>query len=110
MVKNKGLSFIEFINGAPIDLLYLIRTEILKGFKLITHPLSSSLKPNFSPYKTVFLTLESENGVDDESLHIIEKAIEYTEDLMKNQGIPNWDKESLKDFQLVDLDLIKDLF
>ena len=109
MVYNRNLSYIEFVDGNPLELFEFIKIEVSKGFKLITHPLTSSLKPNFSPYKTVFLSSSPETSIDYESLHIIDKAIEYTSNLMKDHDIPNWDPESLEDFQLVDLDLIKHL-
>lgn len=109
MVHNKKTSIIEFVEGTPLDLFIIIKQEILKGYKLITHPLTSSLPPNVNPYKTIFLSLQSNKDVDVESLNIIENAIKYTESLMDNRSLPNWDEKSLEDFQLVDKDLIKHL-
>ncbi|WZL73709.1 GrdX family protein [Clostridiaceae bacterium 35-E11] len=109
MVYNQDLSFVEVVKGTPLDLFIVIKEEIAKGFRLITHPLTSSLAPNTSPYKTVFLSSGAATEIHMESLQIIEKAIAYTEDLMKNHPLPNWDDASRKDFQLVDLDLIKHL-
>ena len=109
MVYNKKPSIIEFVEGTPLDLFKVIKEEILKGYKLITHPLTSSLPPNTNPYKTVFLSLQFNKKIDIESLNIIENAIRYTESLMNNRPLPDWDKKSLEDFQLVDMDLIKHL-
>lgn len=109
MVYTKNTKDVEIIEGNPLDLFKITREEILKGYKLITHPLTSSLPPNVNPYKTLFLSLEIQIQVDIESLNIIEKAIKYTQNLIDNKPIPNWDEESLIDFQFVDLDLIKNL-
>lgn len=107
MVYNKQPSKIEFIEGTPFDLFKVVKEEILKGYRLITHPLTSSLPPNVNPYKTIFLSLESSKEIDVESLNIIENAINYTESLMDNKPLPDWDEKSLEDFQFVDTDLIK---
>lgn len=109
MVYKRNLSIIEVVEGTPLDLFRIIKDEIAKGFKLVTHPLTSSLAPNFSPYKTVFLSTDPSSEIDIESLKIIENAIVYTEDLMNSSSLPKWDDKSLEDFQFVDLDLIKHL-
>lgn len=109
LVYNKQPSIIEFVEGTPLDLFTVIKEEILKGYRLITHPLTSSLPPNVNPYKTIFLSLEFNKKTDMESLNIIENAINYTESLINNRPLPSWDKESLEDFQFVDADLIKHL-
>ena len=109
MIYDEKAVNMEFIEGTPLNLFKTIREQILKGYKLITHPLTSSLPPNVNPYKTVFLSLQAYKEIDVESFNIIEKSIEYTESLMENRPIPSWDEKSLKDFQLVDKDLIKHL-
>lgn len=109
MVYNRNLSIIETVDGTPLDLFKVIKVEIEKGFKLVTHPLTSSLAPNFSPYKTVFLSPDPSLEIDMESFNIIENSITYTENLMNSNPLPKWDDKSLEDFQFVDLDLIKHL-
>jgi len=109
MVYSKNLSNIEFIEGTPLDLFIAVKKEVLKGYRLVTHPLTSSLPPNINPYKTVFLSMEAYEEIDIDSLNIIENAIEYTESLMKNKPLPDWDERTLEDFQFVDKDLINNL-
>lgn len=108
MVYKKNLPFMEFVEGIPLDLFIIIKNEILKGHKLITHPLTSSLTPNYNPYKTVFLSRKRKYDIDIESLRIIDNAIKYTNDLIKNHHIPEWDEKSLEDFQIIDFDIIKE--
>ena len=107
MVINKNYPCIEGIEGDPLHVFRIIENEILKGCKLITHPLTGSIRPDISPYKTVIIS-NSIGNFDYEGLRIIENAIEYTENLYRNSPRPKWDKASLKDFQFVDYDLIKE--
>ncbi len=107
MVINKKCPYIEGIEGDPLYVFRTIENEILKGCKLITHPLTGSIRPDINPYKTVIIS-DPAGNFDYEGLRIIENAIEYTENLYNNSPRPKWDKASLKDFQLVDYDLIKE--
>ncbi|MEA4848083.1 MAG: GrdX family protein [Clostridiaceae bacterium] len=106
MVINKRCSYIEGIEGDPLYVFRAVKSEILKGCKLITHPLTGSIRPDISPYKTVMIS-DSTGNFDYEGLRIIENAIEYTESLYSNSLRHKWDEASLKDFQFVDYDLIK---
>lgn len=52
------------------------RNLVHKGHRLLTHPLSSSLKPGRIPYKTVVLTAEANKVVDLDSLNYMAAAID----------------------------------
>lgn len=109
MIIDKGYPNTVIISGATLQVLIAVKEEVLKGCKLITHPLTSSIRPDMSPYKTVIL---QDGGADlnHESLKIINSAIEYTKVLVNNQVRPYiWDEESLKDFQYIDYDIIRNL-
>jgi hypothetical protein len=96
---------VEFVDGDFVSVLTKVRDYIHKGHKLLTHPLSGSIKPNQTPYKTIMIS-ETVQGLDNESLMIIENAIIKTNDLLKIRK-PQWNEKILKDFQLIDYDLIK---
>ena len=96
---------VEFVDGDFVSVLTKVRDYIHKGHKLLTHPLSGSIKPNQTPYKTIMIS-ETAQGLDNESLMIIENAIIKTNDLLKIRK-PQWNEKILKDFQLIDYDLIK---
>lgn len=105
-IIEKGYTNTEVIDGTTLSVLIAAKDEILKGHKLVSHPLTSSIRPDVSPYKTILLNAKS-NEVDQESLKIINHAIEYTKELLNNNTNPyNWDKTSLEDFQFVDKDII----
>lgn len=80
-----------------------IRDLVHKSYRLLTHPLSGSVKPKETPYKSVMM--EKGDALDVNSLALIEKAVEACgkfED--RTHGYP---QEILEDFRLIDLELIK---
>ena len=46
-----------------LDVLEYVRDKIHKGHKLMTHPLSGSVKPNETPYKTIMIS-KDKNTMD----------------------------------------------
>jgi len=106
LIIKKGLMFIEAINGDTLSVLETVKKEITKGYKLITHPLTGSIRPDVNPYKTIIIS-QKKGEIDIESLNIIENALEYAYHLNLKKSIQVWDEKSLLDFQIVDYDLIK---
>lgn len=108
MVRDKAKSIkIVYVNGGFMDVLTLVRDHIHKGHRLITHPLSGSIKPNETPYKSVVIS-DKAMGLEVQSLTIIENAITKTRDLLQIRK-PQWEGPVLEDFQLIDYDLVKPL-
>lgn len=98
---------VEYINnGTQIDVLKKARDYVHLGYRLLTHPLMGSVKPNETPYRTICISKKREERVDFSSLDIIESAIATTEKFIKDFNTPNWSEKILLDFQVIDLDLI----
>lgn len=97
---------VEFIDAPQLDILKKVRDYIHKGNRLLTHPLMGSVKPNETPYRTVCVSIEVVNGVDLQSLEIIENSLATTEKFLKDFNTPQWSEKILADFQLIDSDLI----
>lgn len=88
-----------------LKILECCRDQIHLGKKLLTHPLTGSVKPNETPFKSVMLS--SDHGpLDMESLSIIENAIEVTKKFLNNHEVKNWPQKILDDFRLIDFGLI----
>lgn len=67
---------IKYIDSESMyDVFITARDLIHKGYKLLTHPMSSSLKANQTPYKSI-LMLKKNDGINFEDLQLIENAIE----------------------------------
>lgn len=100
-----GEATVVFIDGSYGDVLIKVRDLIHVNHKLLTHPLSGSVKPNETPYKSIALEVGSEFDMD--GLHLIEKAIETYNKLQKDSVTPNWIERVKEDFMVIDFELIK---
>lgn len=89
-----------------VELLKTARDRIHQGAVLLTHPLSGSIKPNETPFKSLLLQ-EGGKGLDTDSLQIIEDAIRLAERMIDQAGQRRWTDKIIADFQLIDYDLIR---
>ena len=92
---------VKFIDCALIDVLFCVRDYIHKGSLLLSHPLSGSVKPNETPYKSVLIS-DSSGEVDLRSLKTIEQCIIAVQKFEPNEIPQNY----LKDLQVVDYSII----
>ncbi|CAH2213436.1 GrdX family protein [Tepidibacter aestuarii] len=115
IITNNSLVYEKF--DEKIEIVYLsecsylktleyVRDMIHKGHKLLTHPLSGSLKPNETPFKSIAIGKKVEN-LDFEGLSIIENSIASAQKLIKGKPTPKYAERILEDFRLIDLSLIE---
>ncbi len=103
-----GQMEVDFVDSyGYFDVLDRIRKLVHKGWIIETHPLSGSVKPNETPYKSVILQ-KTEDGapLDFQSLQIVEKSIETYVKFAGTSALPMWSEKTLGDFQLIDKTLI----
>ncbi|MFV0440603.1 MAG: GrdX family protein [Lachnospirales bacterium] len=98
---------VVFIDGTYKDVLIKSRTMVHSGDKLLTHPLTSSIKPNETPYKTVILENRNSSEVDLPSLEIIENSILVFDKFQNSKKTPIYIESVNQDFMLIDYDIIK---
>ncbi|NLL18113.1 MAG: GrdX protein [Clostridia bacterium] len=94
------------IKGSFREVLLRARDGIHRGQRLITHPLTGSLKPNQTPYKSIILDEEPGNqAIDLVSLQMIEKSLATVDKLgpIKVQLTA----KMLEDYQVIDLSFIE---
>lgn len=105
MVRDKYASqvTVEFHPVKYTEIMRMTRDYIHAGHKLLTHPLAGSIKPNETPYKTIFLT-KSKKKMDSESLRIIEECIIACKKFGKER-FPNMPENMRQDFQTIDCSL-----
>ena len=104
LVKEKYVDKeVEFFDKKYQEILQEVKNRIALGHKLLTHPLSGSVKPKETPYKSIMISKEKEY-VDLDSLELIESAIATCEKFKERSD--KWTPQVLKDFQLVDFTLI----
>lgn len=97
---------VEYRQQTYAQVLIRARDLIHLGHKLLTHPLSGSVKPNETVYKTILVS-EQFKTVDLDSIRIIEESLETAKKFGSNQH--QLTDEMLNDFRLVDLSLIENV-
>lgn len=93
----------RYYKGGVLVVFIALRDMIHQGARLISHPLSGSVKPNESPYKSV--AIAGGSSLDFKSLRMIEDAFAVLKKLPSKDH--SYNKETLADFRLIDLELIK---
>lgn len=88
-----------------LKVLEVVRDKVHLGHKLLTHPLTGSVKPNETPFKSVIISEEIES-IDFKSLQMIEQSILTTQKFLDQQKIRDWPERILKDFRTIDYSLI----
>ena len=100
---------VEFLEDASfLDVLVKVRNYLQGGWKLETHPMTGSLKPNQTPYKSIMV---SDHKVEQDESYTqtitIENAITSCEKFLAIKQTPDWPEHIRADFRLVDLSLIE---
>lgn len=109
MVMEQGFSNMEFFETDVLGLLKIVLREVSRGYGLLSHPLTGSIRPDITPYKTVLLC-KNAAPVDQESMWLARRAVCYAEDLYKLRDEPiyrKWGRKALEDFQCIDLSIIE---
>ncbi len=107
--KYKVVYEILFLeNENYIEVLYKTRDKVHQGYKILTHPMAGSLKPNQTPYKSIVLQ-NTVGKTDYESVILIENSIEAAQKFLKFKSTPKWSERILNDFKTVDLSFIENV-
>lgn len=112
IITNNPLVLQKLDNGCTVtymdisyeDILKEVRNRIHAGHRLLSHPLSGSVKPNETPYKSVMVT-ERKEAVDEESLTIIENAIQACRKFVFKSD--KYKPEVYEDFRIIDWTLLE---
>lgn len=89
------------------DVLTEARDYIHSGWKLLTHPLTGSIKPNETKYKSIILAYLGDSTLDLFSLEKIENSLSLVKNMNKMNYNIKYPKNVDLDFQLIDFSLIK---
>jgi hypothetical protein len=106
--QNLGCRYqIARIEGYVEDVLSEVRALCHKNHKLLTHPLTGSIKPNYTPYKTVVLDTLSSQVIDFTSVMLAESCLDKTMAMLADRPRPCCTAGFAEDFAVIDLDLFK---
>ena len=103
MVCEKYPRTAKFHDVPVKGILTIVRDAVHRGAVLISHPMSGSIKPNESPYKSVVMS-DEKGELHMGSLQTIEDAI-VTLRKFREKNL-EYDEGVLEDFAVIDLDLM----
>ena len=104
--KYKDEYCVEYYDCSIKDVMVKVRDKIHDGFKLLTHPLSSSIKPNESLFKSIIIS-DDKSVLDYNSLLIIENGIMTCDKFNKIKYNIVYTDKIIEDFQLIDLTVLE---
>ena len=103
-MEGKGKYTIRFCPEKSYrEILVMARDMVYAGHTLYTHPLSGSVKPNETPYKSVIVSVEP-HGFDSDQGEIMANAIAVFDKFTPIGW--NLNERILADFQLIDYTLL----
>lgn len=105
---NKSMELIYKKDSNYIEILEFVRDKIHEGHELLTHPLSGSVKPNETPYKTIMIS-KRKGKLDESGLSLVEESIVTARKFMTDKPTPEWTESVLDDFMVIDLSLIENV-
>ena len=95
----------EFLYTDYMGILKKCRDYIHSGYRLLSHPLYGSVKPNETPYRTIIL--KNDKDLDMDSIILIEEALNTATKFRGNFETPKWPQNIVEDFQVVDFDIFR---
>jgi hypothetical protein len=106
LVKERlGVKYdVEYYDISYEGVLRKVRDMVYLGHELLTHPLSGSVKPNETPYKSVMVAKDAKK-LDMNSMDIIERAIHSCSKFEFRSD--KYRPEVYDDFKEIDLTLIE---
>lgn len=93
-----------YIECSYEEILREARNRVHKGYRLLSHPLSGSVKPRETPYKSMMLSAKK-GGLDMRSLAVVESALEACKKFADRER--DYTDEVYEDFQLIDFSLLE---
>ena len=93
-------------NGTYLEVLEKVRGMVHDGYELLTHPLSGSIKPNETPYRSVLVSAEK-GELNFDSLKIIEESIQTAEKFLAIKKPRNYNEGHHNDFMTIDFHIIE---
>ena len=101
--REESRHAVEYHETGIREILEIIRNKVHVGQRLLTHPLSGSVKPGETPYKSVLMTRGKE-PVDLMSVELIQSAIEACGNFSFKSE--EYDERAMRDFRIIDWTLI----
>ena len=106
LVKEKleGRRNVEYMEITYEEIFKEVRNRIHAGYQLLSHPLSGSVKPNETPYKSIMMST-TKGEMDASGLRLIENAIASCAKFQMKSD--KYHADVYEDFQVIDWTLLE---
>lgn len=81
------------------------RDLVHRGYRLVTHPLAGSLKPNETPYRSIIL--EKGTKLHERSLWYLEQALQKYAQFPQTPPLSDYPADALSEYQILDRSLME---
>lgn len=95
---------VDYRDTDYLGILKIARDYVHENYRILTHPLYGSVKPNETVYRSVVLV--EGDLTDTDSVVLLASAIETFEKFKGNRKTPAWIERVKEDFSVIDYDLI----
>ena len=99
---NKKNIEVDYRETDYLGILKIARDYVHENYRLLTHPLYGSVKPNETIYRSVVLV--KDDSTDTDSVILLASAIETFEKFKGNKKTPLWIDRVKEDFSVIDHD------
>ena len=97
---------VHFVEEGILDVFRYVRNLVHAGHEMLSHPLSGSVKPGETLYKSVLVSKEK-SSLHMDSLLILEEANQLATHLIEKGHERPMDDKIKEDLQFIDLTLIR---
>jgi len=102
-LKYKDLYPMDYLEEATfLEVMEFTRSKVHSNYEILTHPLTGSVKPGETPFKSIVISEEA-TKLNFDSLKLIEDAIITTKKFILQR---KWTDKIIADFKLIDCDII----
>jgi len=102
-LKYKDLYPMDYLEDATfLEVMEYTRSKVHSNYEILTHPLTGSVKPGETPFKSIVISEEA-TKLNFDSLKLIEDAIITTKKFILQR---KWTDKIIGDFKLIDCDII----
>ena len=102
---------VDYREGATQEEILIIARDLIHlGARLVIHPMMGRIRPNETPYKSVFIEIPEENETRDTdfmSVMIIEDSILETRKFLNDTYMIKYEDDVLEELQYMDYLLMK---
>lgn len=106
LVNNLGGVEVAFLSGNAQQVISRAFSMAAEGHRLLSHPLTGSVKPNQNPYKSILMS-KKRLPVDHDSLAVLNTCLGKTEAMLEDRPLLPLKDEALNDYQMLDFDLLQ---